>query len=152
MESGVYIRAATQCDAAGISRVICDAIKTINSKDYSAEAIKRLMQNFSTSNVTALMRGRTTFVAVANGHIVGTGALQQHEIKSVFVSPDLHRKGIGKLLVNAVEAAAKQQGLVELTLSSSLAAVSFYSALGYMEQTRQFYGDEETVVMSKANF
>jgi N-acetylglutamate synthase-like GNAT family acetyltransferase len=152
MESGVYIRAAAPSDAAGISRVICDAISTINAKDYSAKAISRLMQNFSTANVTVLMRGRTTFVAVANGHIVGTGALQQHEIKSVFVSPDFHRKGIGRRLVKTVEGAAKQQGLVALKLSSSLAAVSFCAALGYREQTRQFYGDEETVVMSKTDF
>ncbi|MEM7291151.1 MAG: GNAT family N-acetyltransferase, partial [Pseudomonadota bacterium] len=120
------------------------------AKDYPPTEIDRLVGNFLTSHVLEFLKQRLTFVVLIDEKIVGTGSLQDSEIKSVFVSPDLHRKGIGSILVGELERAASEQGSRKLTVSSSLSAVKFYSSLGYVEQSRRFFGDEETVVMVKS--
>jgi GNAT superfamily N-acetyltransferase len=135
--------------ADGISAVIRDAIKRVNAKDYPPAEIERLMQNFSTDKVRGLMQTRRTWIAFAKGLVIGTGALQGTEVKSVFVSPDWHRKGIGAALMRTLEKTAEREGLRILEVSSSLSATDFYSALGYIEKSRKFYGEEETVLMSK---
>ncbi len=136
--------------AEGIGRVIRDAIERINASDYPPAEINRLLRNFTTENVAALLEHRLTLVALVGEEIVGTGAIQGAEIKSVFVSPDWHRKGIGYALVCELEEMAASRGIETLEVSSSLFARQFYSALGYIEKSRNFFGDEETVHMTKA--
>lgn len=149
MRDVIAVRSAAAEHAESISRVICDAIRQVNAMDYPPAEIDRLIANFSTSKVLQFLGQRQTLVAIADGVVVGTGALQGDEIKSVFVAPHLHRKGVGRVLVKELEKIAVGRGKTSLTVSSSLTATSFYSALGYIEKARQFYGDEETVIMSK---
>lgn len=49
-----------------------------------------------------------------------------------------------------LEKRALQHGYKSLDVLSSLSAAGFYEAFGYIERTRKFYGDEETIMMSKA--
>ncbi len=134
----------------GISNVIRDAIERVNAKDYPLAEIDRLVQNFSPENVRELLKSRQTLAALVAGNVVGTGAIEGAHIKSVFVSPDWHRKGIGTALVGELEKIAASQGTETLEVSSSLSAIQFYAALGFIEKSRSFFGDEETVLMSKA--
>ncbi|WP_224814978.1 GNAT family N-acetyltransferase [Hasllibacter sp. MH4015] len=133
----------------GISRVIREAISQVNAKDYPPAEIERLLRNFSERSVRALLGQRQTLVALLEGRVVGTAALQGCEVKSVFVSPYLHRTGIGSSLMRELERIARRQGIASLDVSSSLSAVPFYAALGYVEKERTFFGDEETVLMRK---
>ncbi len=149
MQTNIHLQVASAHHAEGIGKVVRDAIRRVNAKDYPADEITRLVNNFSTDSVVEMLKQRVTIVAMADGVVVGTGALQGSEIKSVFVSPDLHRQGVGRRVMAALEQMASQQDVPELTVSSSLSAVTFYAALGYTEQSRQFFGAEETVVMTK---
>ena len=150
MGISVEITPANEAHAEGISKVICDALLQVNAKDYPPKEIDRLVDNFSTFRILDLLKHRLTFVALLEREIVGTGALQDDEIKSVFVSPDLHGMGIGRALMSVLENAASEQGRQLLTVSSSLSAVRFYASMGYSERCRRFYGKEETVQMTKA--
>lgn len=143
------IRNASPEQAQGISQVICDAIAQVNSRDYPPDEITRLIDNFSAENVASLMKCRQTLVAEVDGAIVGTVALQGSQIKSLFVSPLHQRQGIGTALMAEVERLAVEAGLAEVSLSSSLSAFKFYELLGYVEGERLFFGEEETVEMSK---
>lgn len=146
----IEICLATDGQAADISHVICDAIRNVNAKDYPPAEIDRLIRSFSTSRVVEFMQERMTYLALLDGVVVGTGSLQGTEIKSVFVASNHHRRGIGAALMGALERAAVKNGLHELAVFSSLSAIRFYSSLGYAEQRRRFYGDEETAVMVKS--
>lgn len=150
MRTQIKVTTAGEQHAEAIGRVVRDAIRKVNAKDYPPEEIDRLVGNFSTSNILEFLKQRLTIVAMYDDVVVGTGALQGSEIKSVFVSPELHRRGVGRMLLEELEHAASKRGLQELVVSSSLSAVEFYSALGYVEQNRKFFGEEETVVMTKA--
>lgn len=150
MRTQIEVKKAGEEHAEAIGKVARDAIRRVNAKDYPPEEIDRLVSNFSTSDILDFLKQRLTIVAMHDDVVVGTGALQGSEIKSVFVSPDLQRRGVGSLLLRELEQAASKRGLQELVVSSSLSAVKFYSALGYVEQSRKFFGEEETVVMSEA--
>lgn len=149
MDCEVTLQIASTEHADGISVVIRDAIKRINAKDYPPSEIDRLMLNFTSDKVLELIGKRLTLVAMSGGIVIGTGALQGTEVKSVFVSPDWNGKGVGTALIKALEEHALRHGYEILDVSSSLSATGFYEALGYLENSRRFYGDEETVVMSK---
>jgi len=149
MNDDYTLKPATIEHAEVIGRVIREAIKRVNAKDYPPAEINRLLQNFTTEKVVALLQKRQTLVALAGEEVVGTGAIQDAEVKSVFVEPDWHRKGIGGSLVRALEKTAAREGIERLEVSFSLSATQFYSALGYIEKSRHFFGDEETVHMTK---
>lgn len=77
-------------------------------------------------------------IAVADGETIGYGALDPTscEIEAVFVLPEYAGRGIGRVLLTALEAIAAAKGIASLRLSASLNAVNFYRSAGYVETTR----------------
>jgi ribosomal protein S18 acetylase RimI-like enzyme len=83
------------------------------------------------------------FVAVSDGSVVGTamGGYDGHRgwLYTVAVRPDLRRRGIGRALVQCVEASLVALGcpkvnLQVVTLNASV--VAFYERLGYVVEER----------------
>ena len=62
--------------------------------------------------------------------IVGLGALDNNEIKSVYVLPQAQRKGIGSIIMSSLENTARKKGLSIIVLEAQPNAVPFYSKLG----------------------
>jgi GNAT superfamily N-acetyltransferase len=75
-------------------------------------------------------------VAEEDGQIPGFGVLDlgRSLINATYVSPKAVRRGIGRSLVEAMESAAKQGGVSQLHLNSTLNAVPFYERLGYVQR------------------
>lgn len=96
------------------------------------------------------MQDRATFVAMRDDLVVGTATMKDAEVRSVLVSPRHHRRGLGRILVTTVEALARKRGPEEVTVSSSLGALSFRSSLKSSKNRRRFFGDEETVSSRKS--
>jgi GNAT superfamily N-acetyltransferase len=84
----------------------------------------------------ALLVGREFFVAEEDDRILGFGVLDRSQslINATYVSPKAVRRGVGRRLVEAMEEAARQGGLRQLKLSSTLSAVRFYERLGYVQR------------------
>jgi N-acetylglutamate synthase-like GNAT family acetyltransferase len=59
------------------------------------------------------------------------------EIHGLYVSADHLRQGIASALLGRVEADAKAEGVTELKVESSLAAVPFYKNMGFVEVERK---------------
>ncbi len=70
-------------------------------------------------------------------------------IQTVFVSPDAQGRGVGRLLMQAVEATARERQVAVLHLSSSITAETFYAGLGFRAVRDAFYGDERSIVMER---
>lgn len=149
MESEVYIRRAQQNDAEGIALVIQTALRESTSKDYAPAIIERVLKNFDAPNILALMQKRIVFTAFHEQRVVGTASLDQGTVRTVFVSPDMQRLGIGRSLMARVENAAIDAGIHTLTVPSSIGAVSFYGDLGYQVIKEEFYGAEKTIIMCR---
>jgi len=78
------------------------------------------------------------FVAREGGRAVGCGALLFYggygEIKRMFVDEGMRGRGVGRALLDRIEACARQEGTAVLRLETGVhnsAAVALYAAQGY---------------------
>lgn len=106
--------------------------------------------------VEVLLAAQAVFVAESEGQIIGYGALDAstQEVEAVFVDPSATGRGVGRSLLDAVEACAVGRGISELQLSSTLNAAAFYAAAGYFavrtQETRVSSGTVlQSVLMEK---
>ena len=146
---GHQIRRAEARDANDISRVIVRALRETNARDYAPEIIARLERSFTPSAVAQQIARRDVFVALIDDRIVGTASLEGQVIQTVFVSPEVQGRGVGRLLMQVVEATARAHQVAVLRLSSSITAETFYAGLGFKAVGDAFYGDERTIVMEQ---
>ena len=132
MTANVVIRRARDSDAEAISRLIAV---------FAAEALmlKR------TPEMVALTIDDYVVAVTPRGQIVGCGALKEYspsvaEVAAIAVSRDVHGCGVGKAIVNAVEALALKRGIYDvfaLTLQPA-----FFSAIGYERVDRARYPEK----------
>ncbi|MEK9280148.1 MULTISPECIES: GNAT family N-acetyltransferase [unclassified Bradyrhizobium] len=144
------IRPALEDDADEISAVILRALREANAKDYSDEIIERVERSFSPSAVLQLIGKRTVFVATIDSRLVGTASLDGSVVRTVFVAPDVHAQGIGRLLMAEIERTARERNISSLTVPSSVTAEPFYARLGFKAVRDSYYGDERTIVMERS--
>ena len=78
------------------------------------------------------------FVAELDGLIVGFGALDvsEHRLSLLYVHPNYSRRGIGRALSQTIEQRARDKGIKELRLESSLNAAQFYLSVGYQKSAK----------------
>jgi len=55
------------------------------------------------------------------------------KIRAFFVHPDWARRGIGTLILEACESAAREAGFTRLEMGATLSGVAFYRAKGYAD-------------------
>lgn len=145
----IEIRLADAADAEAISRLVIRSLRESNAGDYRPDHIAGLVAGFSAEGVSERMKGRTTFVAIQGGEIVGTASLGDGRVHTVFINPDLQGRGIGAALMAQVEALAQTRAIPLLTVRSSITAEGFYQKLGYHPVREEVYGLERTIIMSK---
>ncbi|WP_338001278.1 GNAT family N-acetyltransferase [Pseudomonas brassicae] len=143
------VREARADDAPAISRVIIAALRHTNSQDYSAAVIARVEASFSPQAVAGLLARRQVLVAQVGAEVVGTASLEGEVVRTVFVAPRRHGLGIGRALMQRVEALALAAGVQTLRVPSSLTAQGFYAHLGYAVLCEVVEGEERTVVMAR---
>lgn len=144
------IRPSRPDDADDISHVIVRALRETNSRDYASEIIARLTRGFAPDAIRMLMDTRTMFTAELAGRIVGTASLGKAVVRTVFVAPDVQGRGVGRSLMAAVIAVARERGIDVLSVPSSVTAEAFYARLGFKSVRDAFHGDERSIIMECA--
>lgn len=145
----IEIRPARASDAPAISRVIISALRVSNARDYAPEVIERVEQSFSVERVAHLIDTRQVLVAERNRQLLGTASLDGEVVRTVFIDPPMQGQGIGRLLMLAITRIAREQGIAELLVPSSLTARGFYQRLGFELQREVVDGAERTLVMAR---
>ncbi len=145
----IEIRPARASDAPAISRVIISALHVSNARDYAPEVIERVEQSFSVERVAQLIDTRQVLVAERNRQLLGTASLDGEVVRTVFIDPPMQGQGIGRLLMLAITRLAREQGIAELLVPSSLTARGFYQRLGFELQREVIDGAERTLVMAR---
>lgn len=78
-----------------------------------------------------------------SGRIVGSAGLERHGniglLRSVAVSPELQKSGLGSRLVSAIIGEAKKSGIEEIVLLTTTARDFFARRFGFSETTRESY-------------
>ncbi len=87
---------------------------------------------------------RTHFLARdAQGRAIGCACLRsygaKHKVERVAVLPELRGSGLGRTLMDAVEAHARKLGQCDLMLHAQATVVEFYSKLGWESVGAIFY-------------
>ncbi|MCQ6259615.1 GNAT family N-acetyltransferase [Pseudomonas sp. Q11] len=145
-----HIRLATIEDAQAISNVVTSALRQSNAKDYPADVIARVEQNFSPLAIERLMARRRVYVASVEQRVVATASLDGDVVRSVFVEPSYQGAGVGRRLMSVLCSAALDLGLETLHVPSSITAEGFYTALGFQKVRDEFNGAERTIIMRKS--
>jgi len=148
-EKQITIRRATANDSRAVYEIVLRALHETNARDYPASVIDRLVLTLP-EKVASNLDTWHAFVAIVDGRVVGTASLSGHTVKSVFVHPDYQRGGVATKLMGAVENAALAQSVRSLNVQSSITAQPFYVMWGFDIVREEFYGEERTIVMSKA--
>lgn len=75
----------------------------------------------------------------AKGNVVAIGRIhlntsEEAQIRHIAVSPDAQGKGLGKLILSALESVAREEGAKRLVTNSRELSIAFFSACGFKEE------------------
>lgn len=144
------IRTATPDDAAAISQVVLTALAESNARDYLPKVIASVQANFGPEQVRGLLAAREVLVAEEAGCVIGTASLDGDMVRTVFVAPGAQGLGVGRRLMEQVEALARERGVAVLKVPSSITAEGFYAGLGFQAVQQIIRGEERTIVMERS--
>jgi GNAT superfamily N-acetyltransferase len=146
----VRIRPFRQADAAAVGRLIADTFREFNLSYAPPEEQEKLLGPFRharsrsaghRAEIERLIRARWVLVAEDEGELVGVLRGSPGRLHSLFVQKRAHRRGVGRRLMEAFEGKCRDAGARRITMESSLYAVPFYQALGYVRSTGVRTGD-----------
>jgi GNAT superfamily N-acetyltransferase len=155
----IRLRKACTADIPALRQVIEASVRGLQAHDYSPRQIElalRLVYGVDTQ----LIADGTYFAAEAAcegtpAQIVGCGGWSRRrtlfggdqwrarrddlldpgrdaaKIRAFFIHPEWARRGIGSLILDACEAAAREAGFTRLEMGATLSGVPFYRAKGY---------------------
>ena len=143
-----------------ISTLITRNLLEINVKDYGVEKVQEMAKDFTVEKLKdALKNRKKVFVAVKDNEVVGTAGIDvswynpdEYYILTVFVKPENHGEGIGRLLIKAIEDYAIHSNFKKLIIPASITAHEFYYKLGYRYKDNQKVLNEENMYLMEKIF
>ena len=137
----IAVRRATAADAPVLWAIRAEAIRLTCRSHYPAGLLERWASSPLPDSFPARLESEHFIVGSIESRIAGFAGLKVSgaEIEAVFVAPDASRRGLGRQLMARLESAALDADLPALSLSSSLNAVAFYAALGYIAGAQKTY-------------
>ncbi|MBI4235128.1 GNAT family N-acetyltransferase [Candidatus Peregrinibacteria bacterium] len=130
------IRKFLQSDAAELSKLMRETVVKSNSADYSKEAVRCLVDEYTAERLIKDSKKMHIFVASEESKLLGTISLVGDRVSRMFVLPEFQGQKIGSKLIRCVEKFAKKEGKTILRVRSSLTAYGFYQKLGYQKTRR----------------
>lgn len=135
----MQIRRFCREDAAETSRMIAASLRETNGPDYPAEEIEELAEFYSPAGVLRRAEESHMYVCCEDGAVVGCGAVASHngsesesDILTLFVLPGCQGRGVGKRILETLEADEIFLRAVRGEVSSSITAHRFYKKMGYV--------------------
>ena len=134
----ITLRRFRNGDEFAVSDVICTTLAISNRKDYSPGFIEENIRSHSPEVIAARAEEAHFYVATDGETIIGCGGITGHwgsteesYLTSIFVLPDYQSKGVGRKIVETLEADEYFRRAWRTEVGSSLTAVSFYRRMGY---------------------
>ncbi len=130
------VRTAISADAEAAVRVLRRSITELCVADHHGDpgTLEQWLSDKNVERFTSWVASPDTYVVVAEGDagVCGVGMLSTRgEIQLCYVLPGCQSQGVGRALLEAIEAQARSWGLERLRLDSSSGACSFYERAGY---------------------
>ena len=132
------IRNYTDADAESISRLMARNFLEVNSKDYGLKAMEELVKSHDPDWVRQIASYAHMYVFELKDEIIGVGSISsfwgsdtESILLTIFVLPELHGKGIGRKIIQTVEADELFTRARRIEIPASITAVEFYRKFGY---------------------
>jgi GNAT superfamily N-acetyltransferase len=155
------LRHADSSDVSALRALIDASVRGLQASDYTAVQIENALQKVYGVD-TQLIADGTYFVVEtqsvdANNIIVGCGGWSKRKtlyggdqwsgrepelldpesdaakIRAFFVHPGWARAGVGSMILEACESAARRAGFKRFEMGATLTGIPFYRAKGYLE-------------------
>jgi GNAT superfamily N-acetyltransferase len=166
----ISLRIATPADIPQLEALIARSARGLSTQDYRPSQIEGALRGAFGVD-TQLLADGTYFAVEENGRLVGCGGwsyrstlfggdhrtgrdsstldplTQAAKIRAFFVDPGAARRGIGSLLLEHCENAARARGFRHVELMATLPGVKLYAARGYLGSDRVHFdvGEGETI-------
>ena len=129
-------------DAPHLLALFKDTIRRVNCRDYCPAQIAAWATDELTLEAwSSKFPGRRTFIAETQGdppRIAGFGDLEPAgHLDRFFVSAEHQRQGVGRMLVAAIIAHARQLNVPRIRTEASITARPFFARYGFREVTNQ---------------
>jgi GNAT superfamily N-acetyltransferase len=156
------LRPALEADLPALRQLMDAAIRDLQAPFLSPEEVAA---SFSVMGLdTQLVADRTYFVVEAGERIAGCGGWSRRatlfggdhsqgrdaaqldpardaaRVRAMYTNPDFTRRGVGRMVLDACEAAAAAEGFARCELAATLAGEPLYKACGY-RQIERFTAD-----------
>ena len=126
---GIHVRRYHTHDAQRCADVVRAAVTEMEELDAAA---RTLILDHATAQVLGAELARLVAVVAEHGDaIVGVAALDEDEIKRVYVHPSAQQRGAGRAMIALLEREAADRGLREVHVVAGVDAAPFYTRLGY---------------------
>jgi len=166
----LILRTADFADIPRIEALIARSARGLSVGDYRPSQVEGALRGAFGVD-TQLLRDQTYFAVEENGRLVGCGGwsfrstlfggdarpdrdastldplTQPAKVRAFFVDPGYARRGIGTLLLERCETAARARGFSRVELMATLPGVKLYGARGYVGTEIVHYdlGNGETI-------
>ena len=125
------IRKFKKDDAGKVSYLIRKTQRKLFPKHYSKKAVDYFCRIRTPAGVIKASKNRELFVAVDGDRILGIHGLRGSQVRTVFVNPKYHMKGVGRALMEYIFNLARKRKLKKLMVHSSPYAVGYYQKMGF---------------------
>ncbi|HEU4580956.1 MAG TPA: GNAT family N-acetyltransferase [Polyangiaceae bacterium] len=130
-------RRVTPDDAEAIVALLVASITTLCVHDHlnDPETLARWLRNKTVADLQRWLADPEDFMFMAELGSVASGVALLHSSGAIwlcYVLPGLQRRGVGRALIQRLEAEAKARGITELRLTSTGSARSFYESMGFV--------------------
>lgn len=138
-----------------LSQIIIRNLMEINSKDYSLEEMEQHSLHFSPEKISEYALERKIYVAIEDDYPIGTlgikkderGAENDYVFLTVFVLPEKHKSGIGRLLIKQGEEYVNELGGKKITIPASITSHAFYRNMGYVYAGKEMKPNQDGIIL-----
>ena len=130
---GLHIRDFRPTDTLEIIRLFRDTVHNVNGRDYTPEQVEAWAPALMDEpRWQERLRANFTYVAEANGQIVGFSELRRDGyIDTLYVHYQHQSMGIASRLLSEMETRARALGAKRLSTQASLTAYGFFQRRGF---------------------
>ena len=134
------IKKAKRSDAPTAWTIRNTAIMSQCVEHYPIEAIKRWIDGVPSEEFFEMVE-KDFYIAIDGDRPIGTGVIDINtgKIDAIFVHPSHMGKGVGKAMIQFLEALAMRNGLELISVESTLNAEPFYLACGFQGEKPSTY-------------
>lgn len=155
VDAAFHLRLATPKDVPALESLINESVRALSVDYYTPSQIESALTNVFGVD-TQLIADETYFVVEAAGSLVGGGGWSKRKtlfggdqakttaadallvpgedaarLRAFYVNPAWSRRGVGRLITEACETAARDAGFTRLELIATLPGQPLYEANGY---------------------